>query len=176
MTAQTNLEKNIEEIVKGGGAQSSHQTQLLTFALDDQLFGIPVNCIRDIFKTKSITSVPLTPPEIAGVVNLRGHIVTAINLRHTLGLPEAKARDINMNIAVDISEEMYSFIVDTVSEVLTLPKSDFEENPATLDDQFRELSSGIFKLDGRLLIVLDVKKLIENLEKESDNKNENRNR
>ncbi len=151
-------------------------SQLLTFALDEQLFGIPVNYIRDIFKSTSITHVPLTPPEVAGVVNLRGHIVTAINLRHKLGLPTGEKSQVNMNVAVDIGSEMYSFIIDSVSEVLTLPKTDFEENPATLDDNLKELSLGIYKLDQRLLIVLDVNKLIGNLEKESDNKNENRNR
>lgn len=150
--------------------------QLLTFTLDDQLFGIPVQYIRDIFKSTKITRVPLTPPEVAGVVNLRGHIVTAINLRHKLGLPSIEDKDVNMNVAVDISTELYSFIIDRVSEVLTLPTKDFEDNPATLDENFKDLSLGIYKLNKKLLIVLDVNKLIGNLEKDSDNNNENRKR
>ncbi len=147
--------------------QTEFSSQLLTFSLDEQMFGIPVQYIKDIFKSFRITKVPLTPPEIAGVVNLRGHIVTAINLRHKLGMksnvPDGRA---TMNIAVDIGEEMYSFIIDSVSEVLTLQKKDFEENPVTLDDNLKALSLGIYKLDRKLLIVLNVEKLIGNLEKE----------
>lgn len=155
-------------------ANREQQTQLLTFILDGQLFGIPVQYIRDIFKSTSITRIPMTKPEVAGVVNLRGHIVTSINLRYTLGLEVAEDKDVNMNIAVDISDEMYSFIIDKVSEVLTLPKKDLEDNPATMDGNLKDLSLGIYKLQGQLLIVLDVKKLIGNLEKDVDNKNEGR--
>lgn len=140
---------------------SDLHNQLLTFYLDKQIFGIPVRFIKDIFKSANITHVPLTPPEIAGVVNLRGHIVTAIDLRHRLCIPrsseEVKA---HMNIAVDMGDEIYSFIVDSVSEVMTFAKKDFENNPSTLDDKLKNLSMGIYKLEGKLLIVLDVKKII----------------
>ncbi len=140
---------------------SDLHNQLLTFYLDKQIFGIPVRFIKDIFKSTKITRVPLTPPEIAGVVNLRGHIVTAIDLRHKLCIPQSTEEvKAHMNIAVDVGEEMYSFIVDSVSEVMTFAKKDFENNPSTLDDRLKDLSMGIYKLEGKLLIVLDVKKII----------------
>ncbi len=145
---------------------ASLQNQLLTFYLDRQIFGIPVSFIKDIFKSAKITQVPLTPPEIAGVVNLRGHIVTAIDLRHKLCIPHVEGeKKANMNIAVEVGEEMYSFIVDSVSEVMTFAKKDFEENPSTLDDRLKDLSLGIYKLEGKLLIVLDVNKVIGTSEK-----------
>ena len=98
---------------EGGAAGATVlDNQLLTFYLDKQIFGIPVKYIKDIFKSTEITKVPLAPPEVAGVVNLRGHVVTAIDLRHKLCLPPLDAQtDTTMNVAVDIGEEMYSFIV-----------------------------------------------------------------
>ena len=140
---------------------SDLHNQLFTFYLDKQIFGIPVRFIKDIFKSAKITRVPLTPIEIAGVVNLRGHIVTAIDLRQKLCIPHANEEvKAHMNIAVDVGEEMYSFIVDSVSEVMTFAKKDFENNPSTLDDNLKDLSMGIYKLEGKLLIVLDVDKII----------------
>lgn len=153
-----------EELIANGNPDLNNQ--LLTFYLDKQIFGIPVSFIKDIFRSSKITKVPLTPKEIAGVVNLRGHIVTAINLRHKLCIPcSDEATSTTMNIAVDVGDEMYSFIVDSVSEVMTFSKETFEDNPSTLDDKLKSLSLGIYKLEGKLLIVLDVKKIIANPEK-----------
>lgn len=146
---------------------SSSNEQLLTFYLDQQIFGIPVKYIKDIFKSAEITRVPLTPPEVAGVVNLRGHIVTAIDLRHKLCIsPLEEDAQTTMNVAVDVGEEMYSFIVDSVADVAIFAKKDFENNPSTLDEKLKDLSLGIYKLDGKLLIVLDVKKIINCAEKQ----------
>lgn len=150
----------IVDIGESENENSALNDQLLTFYLDKQIFGIPVGFIKDIFKCTKITRVPLTSPEIAGVVNLRGHIVTAIDLRHKLCLPSLENDGGTMNVAVDVGEEMYSFIVDSVSEVTWFAKKDFEENPSTLDGKLKDLSLGIYKLDGKLLIVLDVNKII----------------
>ncbi len=149
------------------GVTTTLDNQLLTFYLDKQIFGIPVKYIKDIFKSTEITKVPLAPSEVAGVVNLRGHIVTAIDLRHKLCIaPPKDALQSTMNIAVDVGEEMYSFIVDKVADVAMFSKKDFEANPTTLDEKLKELSMGIYKLEGKLLIVLDVKKIINCAEKQ----------
>lgn len=150
-----------------GANAATLDNQLLTFYLDQQIFGIPVKYIKDIFKSTEITKVPLAPPEVAGVVNLRGHIVTAIDLRHKLCIALSEdERQTTMNIAVDVGEEMYSFIVDKVADVAMFSKKDFEKNPTTLDEKLKELSMGIYKLEGKLLIVLDVKKIINCAEKQ----------
>lgn len=151
----------------GAASVKTSDNQLLTFYLDQQIFGIPVKYIKDIFKSTEITKVPLAPAEVAGVVNLRGHIVTAIDLRQKLCLaPPKGGLQATMNIAVDVGEEMYSFIVDKVADVAMFSKKDFEDNPTTLDEKLKELSMGIYKLEGKLLIVLDVKKIINCAEKQ----------
>jgi purine-binding chemotaxis protein CheW len=126
-----------------------------------QLFGIPVLQVRDVLGPQRITRVPLAPPEIAGSLNLRGRIVTAIDLRIRLGLPEAGDATSRMSVVVDHGGELYSLMVDSVGEVLSLSEASFERNPATLDAHWREIAAGIYRLDGKLLIVVDVGRLLE---------------
>ena len=104
--------------------------------------------------------MPLAPAEVAGALNLRGRIVTAIDVRTRLGIstqPETKS---GMSIVVDINGELYSLIVDKVGEVMSLPNSDYERNPATLDVRWQEVSNGIYRLKDSLLVVLDVERLL----------------
>jgi purine-binding chemotaxis protein CheW len=139
----------------------THLTQLITVYLDDQLFGIPVEHVRDIFKPTRVSQVPLACKEISGVVNLRGRIVTALNLREKLCMgPPHHEKKSSMMVAVEYEGEIYSLVVDGVGEVLTLPEKEFEKNPATLDSRLKELSKGIFKLRENLLVVLDIKKIL----------------
>ena len=121
-----------------------------------QLFGIPVLTVRDVLSTQRITRGPLAAPEVAGALNLRGRIVTAIDVRWRLGLPPREANVPAMNVVVESRGELYSLIVDDVGEVLSVPESAYERNPPTLDPRWREVSGGIFALKGRLLVVLDV--------------------
>jgi purine-binding chemotaxis protein CheW len=131
----------------------------VTFNIAGQLFGLPVLGVQDILSATRITPVPLAPPEIAGSLNLRGRIVTAIDVRLRLGLP-AKDRQGQMSIVAEHEGELYSLMVDSVGEVLALKNADFERNPPTLDAGFREYSNGIYRLDDRLLVVLDVNRLL----------------
>jgi purine-binding chemotaxis protein CheW len=132
----------------------------VTVVIEGQLFGIPVLQVRDVLGPQRITRVPLAPPEIAGSLNLRGRIVTAIDLRIRLGLPVTDAAG-RMSVVVDHGGELYSLMVDSVGEVLSLSEASFERNPATLDLRWRENAAGIYRLDGKLLIVLDVARLLE---------------
>jgi purine-binding chemotaxis protein CheW len=109
---------------------------------------------------QTITRIPLAPPEIAGSLNLRGRIVTAIDLRQRLRLPSAAPGQPRMSVVAHQGGELYALLVDQVSEVLSLDASSFERNPPTLERTWAAFSTGIFRLDGRLLVVLDVAKLL----------------
>jgi purine-binding chemotaxis protein CheW len=128
-----------------------------------QMFGIPVLQVQDVLGEQKVTRVPLAPKEVAGVLNLRGHIVTAINLRQRLGMPAGPADVKTMYIVVEHKGELYSLIVDSVGEVLPLMDKDFENTPATLESSWRALSLGIYRLKEQLLVILDVPGMLEAL-------------
>lgn len=142
---------------KGG----SRRCDYVTITVAGQLFGIPVLEVQDVLGPQRITRIPLAPPEVAGSLNLRGRIVTAIDLRVRLGLPRTEDASRNMSVVVDHKGELYSFVVDQVGEVLSFEGVEAERNPATLDPRWREVSNGIHRLEGSLLIVLDVNRLLQ---------------
>lgn len=129
--------------------------------IEGQMFGIPVLTVQDVLGPQKITRIPLAPREVAGSLNLRGRIVTAVDVRLRLGLPNNAAENKGMSVVVDQSGELYSLLVDQVGEVLSLPAAKFERNPPTLDPMWREFSAGIYRLDDKLLVVLDVAKLLD---------------
>ncbi len=133
----------------------------VTAYIGKQLFGIPVLMVQDVLGPQRITRIPLAPPEVAGSLNLRGRIVTAIDVRKRLGLREREDDVPGMSIVVDQGGELYSLMVDQVGEVLSVPQKAFEQNPATLDPRWREFSDGIFRLDKQLLVILDVTRLLD---------------
>jgi purine-binding chemotaxis protein CheW len=133
----------------------------VTMTIADQLFGIPVLQVQDVLGPQRITRIPLAPPEVAGSLNLRGRIVTAIDVRLRLGLQPKPRDDHDMSIVVDHQGELYSLMVDSVGEVLSVATNEFERNPATLDPLWREVSVGIYRLNEQLLVVLDVAQLLD---------------
>lgn len=133
----------------------------VTFIIDGQLFGIPVLKVQDVLSAHRITRIPMAPPEIAGSLNLRGRIVTALDVRCRVGLPPLGDRNESMSIVVEHEGELYSLLVDTVGEVLALSEANFERNPPTLDPRFAAYSLGIYRLDEQLLVVLDVQSLLD---------------
>jgi purine-binding chemotaxis protein CheW len=132
----------------------------VTLTVADQLCGVPVLAVRDILGEHKITRIPLAPREIAGSLNLRGRIVTAIDLRERLRLAPAPADQPRMSVVAEQSGELYALLVDQVSEVMSLKASAFERNPPTLPPTWAQFSTGIYRLDGRLLVVLDISKLL----------------
>ena len=132
----------------------------VTLTVAGQLCGVPVLGVRDILGPQAITRIPLAPPEIAGSLNLRGRIVTAIDLRRRLGLPAAAAGDARMSVVAELGGELYALLVDQVSEVMRLPGHAFEPNPSTLPRSWAAFSAGIYRLEGRLMVVLDVRRLL----------------
>ena len=149
-------------VKKGKSEETSSGGNLdfVTMTIAGQLFGIPVLQVQDVLGHQRITRIPLAPPEVAGSLNLRGRIVTAIDVRLRLGLPGRDKGKPEMSIVVDLRGELYSLIVDAVGEVLSLSTDDFERNPATLDARWREVSTGIYRLNNQLMVVLDVSRLL----------------
>jgi len=135
--------------------------EFVTIYVGNQLCGIPVLKVRDVLGPQKITRVPLAPPEVAGLLNLRGRIVTAIDLRRRLGLEARPAEDKGMSVVVEQHGELYSLMVDSVGEVLNLPAAAFERNPATLDPLWRRFSEGVYRLDAGLLVVLNGDSLLD---------------
>lgn len=142
-----------------GTIASTDKDELLTVYVDGQIFGIPILQIQDVLRHQSVTPVPLSGEEIEGALNLRGRIVTAINIRKRLGLADLN-EDKRMSVVVEYEHELFSLIVDKVGDVLRLDTEDFEKSPATLDETWLGVSLGIYQLEDELLIVLDVPKLL----------------
>jgi len=140
---------------KGGG-----QNEFVTVYIDGQLFGFPVLQVQDVLAPQRITPVPLAPPEVAGSLNLRGRIVTAIDIRKRLGMAGGENKGPRMSVVIDHGGELYSLLVDSVGEVLSVDSATFESNPATLDPRWRDVSNGIHRLKDTLLIILDVSRLL----------------
>jgi len=132
----------------------------VTIRLAGQMCGIPVLEVHDVLSEQGITAVPLAPPAVAGVLNLRGRIVTAINLRKRLGLAEQDSEGEKMSIVVEYQGEPYSLLIDSVGDVMSFPEDSFERNPVTLDACWQDVSGGIFRLKGELMVILDVEKLL----------------
>jgi purine-binding chemotaxis protein CheW len=133
----------------------------VTVVTGGQLFGLRLERVRDVFVPRGLSQVPLAPPEVAGLLNLRGRIVTAIDLRRRLGLPPRT--DGGTPIAVGIEErgELYGLIVDRVGDVLRLKPSSYEANPVNLDQRWMKVCAGVHRLDQGLLFVLDVDKVLD---------------
>jgi purine-binding chemotaxis protein CheW len=140
---------------------SINLAEYVTFTAAGQLFGLPIERVQDVFKPTNITRVPLAGPEIAGVLNLRGRIVTAINLSKRLDL-ESRAEGVApMAIGIESGVESFGLLVDAVGEVLKLPDAERELNPINLDRKLGRVSAGVFRLDGQLLVVLDVDRVLD---------------
>ncbi len=134
--------------------------EFLTMQIEGQWCGIPVLKVQDVLGRQRKTRVPLAPPEIAGALNLRGRIVTSIDLRIRLGMTPKAEGDTEMSVVVEEGGELYSLLVDGVGEVLNLPHTAYEKNPPTLDPRLRDMANGIYRLEDKLLVVLDVSRLL----------------
>lgn len=143
-------------------AMADHSlSEYVTAVVAGQRFGLPILRVQDVFIPDRLTRVPLAPPEIAGLLNLRGRIVTLIDVRRKLGLAEASgAGEQPMAIGVESRGESYGLLVDSVGEVLNLDNSLREANPVNLDQRLAELSVGIHRLQDQLLVLIDVDRVL----------------
>jgi purine-binding chemotaxis protein CheW len=135
--------------------------EYVTATVGGQLFGLPISRVQDVFMPERLTRVPLAPPEIAGLLNLRGRIVTAIDMRRRLGLEALADHAPRMAVGVEAKGESYGLLIDVIGEVLKLPTSGREDNPVNLDAALARVSAGVHRLDDKLLVVLDVDRVLD---------------
>jgi purine-binding chemotaxis protein CheW len=135
--------------------------EYVTATIGGQLFGLPIQRVQDVFTPERVTRVPLAPPEIAGVLNLRGRIVTLIDMRDRLGLGQRDSAVPAMAIGVESAGESYGLLIDAVGEVLKLDDAGREPNPINLDPRLSRVSAGIHRLDGQLLMLVDVDRVLD---------------
>ena len=136
-------------------------TEFVTFAVAGQMFGLPIARVQDIFKPSRITRVPLADAEVAGVLNLRGRIVTAIDMRRRLDAGRREDGAQVMAIGIEARGKSFGLLVDAVGEVLKLSDVAREPNPINLGGRLAALSDGVYRLEGQLLVVLDVDRVLD---------------
>jgi purine-binding chemotaxis protein CheW len=146
-TTTDNLDENVIEYV--------------TVLIGEQLFGLPISRVQDVFMPDRLTRVPLSAPEIAGVLNLRGRIVTAVDMRCRLGLPKRDDGRPAMAVGIEFKGESYGLLIDTVGEVMKLADNTREPNPVNLDQRLSRVSGGVHRLDGQLMVILDVDRVLD---------------
>lgn len=134
--------------------------QFCTFMLDGLLFGLEVNQIQEVLLYQDMTRVPLAPPMVRGLINLRGQIVTAIDLRRRLEFPPLASEQLPMNVVVRTDDGAVSLLVDEIGDVVEVDEATFEAPPETLTGLARDVTRGVYKLDGRLLVILDIHRIL----------------
>lgn len=133
--------------------------QYVTVRIGGQLFGLPINSVHEVFVPQRITPVPLAPAEIRGALNLRGRIVTMIDMHCLLGLPRSDKQG-NMAAGIEFKGESFGLLIDEVGEVLSLDTTRFEPNPANIDQGWVEILAGVYRMPGELLLVVDVERAL----------------
>ena len=145
-------------------AYDGGEGEFVTMRVAGQLFGIDVRTVQDVLRGLKITCIPLAPKEVAGSLNLRGRIVTAINVHACLDIAaftgEPVPRERVMSVVVEHRNEYFSLIVDAIGEVVSLPLAQIEKSPVNLAGRWRDVASGVYKMEGELLVILDVSKLL----------------
>src|SRR5437773_4584984 len=135
--------------------------EYVTAVIGGQLFGLPISRVQDVFMPERLTRVPLASSEIAGVLNLRGRIVTVVDMRARLGLPKNDDGKPPMAVGVDLRGESYGLLIDSIGEVLKLADESRETNPVNLDPRLTKMAAGVHRLEGQLMVVLDVDRILE---------------
>jgi purine-binding chemotaxis protein CheW len=127
----------------------------------DLLVGVAVDAVQEVTASAELTPVPLAPPVVRGLVNLRGRIVTAIDLRRSLHLVDRPADQLPINVILQTDGGSIGLLVDAVGDVLDVDEDDCKPPPETLPGQLRELMTGAYRLDGGLLLVLNTERVVE---------------
>ena len=136
-------------------------TEYVTVTIGDHMFGLPIFRVQDVFVPDRLTRVPLAPPEVAGILNLRGRVVTAIDMRARLDLAARPAGAPVMAIGIEMKGESYGLLVDAVGEVMQLRNAACEAKPANLEPRLSRVAAGIYRLEGQLMVVLDVDRVLD---------------
>jgi len=142
-------------------AADGNLSEYVTAVIGGQLFGLPILRVQDVFAPDRVTRVPLAPAEIAGVLNLRGRIVTLIDMRSRLGLGAREKNETCMAIGIEAHGESYGLLIDEIGEVMKLDDDGREANPINLDPRLARVSAGIHRLDGQLLVIIDIDRVFD---------------
>ncbi|MBL4692778.1 MAG: chemotaxis protein CheW [Magnetovibrio sp.] len=146
-------------------AEDQSVKDFVTFMVGNQLFGISILLVQDILHLEKIAPIPLAPPEIKGSVNIRGRIVTVVSVRICLGLTEQEEkvegdRGSNMGVTIEQNGNLYTLLVDSIGDVVSPSPNSYESNPGTLDPVWRQFANGVYRLEGRLMVALDVDRVL----------------
>jgi purine-binding chemotaxis protein CheW len=142
----------------------AHTSQFCTFYLDKLLFGVELKNVQEVIRSLDMTKVPLAPAVVSGLINLRGQIVTAVDLRRRLELEPSPAGTLAMNVVVRSEDGAVSLLVDEIGDVVEVEEASFEMPPETLRGSVRAMILGVHKLDQRLMHVLNTERACELLE------------
>jgi purine-binding chemotaxis protein CheW len=137
------------------------ELEYVTVTVGTQLFGLPISRVHDVFLPAGITPVPLARTEIAGILNLRGRVITVIDMRRRLDLPASDAPAERMAIGMEWRGESYGLLVDSVGDVVKLTRESREAVPVNLDPAWAAIAAGVHRIADRLMVVLDVDRVLE---------------
>ncbi len=140
---------------------SGNHIEYVTVMIGTQLFGLPISQVQDVFMPERMARVPLASKEIAGVLNLRGRIVTAIDMHCRLGLGKRQVDRPAMAVGIEFRGESYGLLIDSVGEVLKLPENGRETVPVNLEPHLARVAAGVHRLEKQLLVVLDVDRIFD---------------
>ena len=145
----------------GNDNHSGNFIEFVTVMIGGQLFGLPISQVQDVFMPDRLARVPLAAAEVAGVLNLRGRIVTAIDMHCRLGLGKRKSDRPAMAVGIEFRGESYGLLIDSVGEVLKLAENTREPVPVNLEPHLARVSCGVHRLEKQLLVVLDVDRIFD---------------
>jgi purine-binding chemotaxis protein CheW len=141
--------------------------QMSTFYLDEHFFGVPVEQVQEVIRYLDMTHVPLVSGVVRGLINLRGQIVTALDLRRCLGMKERAAEQLPMNVVIRSEDGAVSLLVDEIGDVLDVDPDSVESPPETLQEPMRSMIRRVYKLAGALLLELDIQRVIAEIGRET---------
>ncbi|MFV9875733.1 MAG: chemotaxis protein CheW [Rickettsiales endosymbiont of Dermacentor nuttalli] len=142
---------------------SANEEKFVIVNISGQLFGISVHVVRDVLSTHKITYIPLAPSEVLGALNLRGRIVTVVDIRAILNIQSCINQNYFMSVVVEHEGELYSLVVDYVNSVVNLPVTEFIDNPKNLEPKWQEFSQGVYPSTKELIIILDINQLLNSI-------------
>lgn len=142
---------------RGGG----HSLQYATFFLEDMFFGVEVLKVQEVLRYQPMTPVPLAPPALSGLINLRGQIVAAVDLRRRLGFEQRQSETPPLNVVVRSEDSAVSLLVDEIGDVLEVDPKLYEPAPENMPEQMRQMIRGVYKLPDRLLLALATERVLQ---------------
>lgn len=139
---------------------ATFDSQYVSFWIGGQLLGVPVSIVQEVLNPQDIARTPRSRREIAGLLNLRGQIVTAVSLRRRLQLPDLDSERGSMNVVVRFAGESFSLLVDEVGDVINVANQKMDPVPPTLEPAWRGVTNGVYRLEGRLFVVVNVASIL----------------